>query len=119
MINYKPKSGDPELWLISKAIGDNHDLIDKMERNEDGSYPISFSVGGVELDFSKVANEIRNMVDNVCINNQKRIDELVTDKAMSILHEKYRDILDSIADIEGRLDYQRERFKYDWENKES
>ena len=119
MINYKPKSGDPELWLITKAIGDNPDLIDTMERNDDGSYPIVFSVGGVELDFHKVAKMISDMVDNIQMESCRRIDDLVTDKAISLLHKKYGDILDSIADIEDRLNSQRERFKYDWENKES
>lgn len=118
MINYKPKSGDIELWLISKAIEDC-DLVDKMERDEDGSYPIVFSVGGVELDFHKVAKIIDDIINNTQLESCKKLDELVTDKAISLLHKKYGDILDSIAEIEERLNNQRDRFKYDWETDKS
>lgn len=47
MINYKPKHGDMEMWMICAAIGSNHELIDKMKKNDDRSYPIIFSVGAL------------------------------------------------------------------------
>lgn len=42
MINYKPKHGDMEMWIICTAIKGQHDLIDKMKKNEDGTYPVIF-----------------------------------------------------------------------------
>lgn len=44
MMNYKPEYGDMELWLICAAIGSDHDLIDKMQKNPDGSYPVKFEL---------------------------------------------------------------------------
>ena len=32
MINYKPKHGDMEMWMICVAIGEKHELIKKMSR---------------------------------------------------------------------------------------
>ena len=65
MINYKPKHGDMEMWMICVAIGENHKLIDKMEKNEDGSYPIIFSVGGIELDFSRVSKRVEEQISEL------------------------------------------------------
>lgn len=36
MINYKPKHGDMEMWMIRVAIGEEYELIDKMEKNVEG-----------------------------------------------------------------------------------
>ena len=51
MQSWKPNSKSIEMWLVTTAIGKQHNLIDKMQKNEDGSYPIQFSIGGIELDF--------------------------------------------------------------------
>lgn len=104
MMNYKPKSGDMEMWLICVAMGKDISLIDKMQKNEDGSYPVVFSVGGVELDFSKVAKRIDD-----------QISELVTSKAQKLLDERYEGLLKDIYDIQERIENQKERFKYEWE----
>ena len=105
MINYKPKHGDMEMWMICVAIGENHKLIDKMEKNEDGSYPIIFSVGGIELDFSRVAKRV-----------EEQISELVRNRAEALLDEKYENLIGEIIDIQERIKNQKESlFKYDWE----
>ena len=105
MTNYKPKHGDMEMWMICAAIGEKHELIDKMKKEEDGSYPVIFSVGGIDLDFSKVAKRV-----------DEQISELVKSKAESLLNEKYDNLLGEIMDIQERIEAQRDRlFKYDWE----
>lgn len=102
MMNYKPKQGDMELWLITAAS--DVDKLKQMKRNEDGSYPVVFSVGGVELDFSKVAKRI-----------DSQITKLVTSKAQTLLDEHYGNLIKDINDIQERIENQKERFKYEWE----
>ena len=105
MINYKPKRDSMEMWMIAAAIGEKHELINKMEKNEDGSYPIIFSVGGIELDFSRVAKRV-----------DEEISELVKKQAEDLLDEKYGDLIRDIMDIQERIKYQKESlFKYEWE----
>lgn len=105
MINYKPKHGDMEMWMICTAIGEKHELINKMEKNEDGSYPIIFSVGGVELDFQRVAKRV-----------DEEISTLVKNRAEELLDEKYNNLISEIMDIQERIKDQKESlFKYDWE----
>lgn len=105
MINYKPKHGDMEMWMICTAIGENHKLIDKMKKNEDESYPIIFSVGGIELDFSRVAKRV-----------EEQISELVRNRAEALLDEKYGSLIGEIIDIQERIKDQKESlFKYEWE----
>ena len=48
MSNFEPKHGSMEMWLVCVALGKNHKLIDEMQKNEDGTYPVVFSVGGVD-----------------------------------------------------------------------
>ena len=105
MMNYTPKHDDMEMWMICTAIGSDHDLIDKMKTNPDGSYPVKFEVGGVELDFSKVANRV-----------DEQISEMVKKKAESLLNERYNSLLGEIYDIQERLENQKNKlFKYEWE----
>lgn len=106
MVNYEPKHGDMEMWLICVAIGKNHELINEMKKNADESYPVIFSVGGVELDFKSVAQRI-----------DEEIKELVESEAQSLLEEKYENLIGEIYDIQERIKNQKEKlFQYDWEN---
>ena len=105
MVDCKPKHGGMEMWLICAAIGEKHDLIDNMKINSDGSYPVKFEVGGVELDFFNVAQRIENAVN-----------EMVEEKARVFLECKYESLIEEIADIQDRLYYQKEKFfKYEGE----
>lgn len=104
MIDYKPKHGDMEMWMICTAIGEGHDLIHEMQKNEDGSYPVSFTVGGVELDFSKVAKRVDEQINN-----------LVMEKAQILLSEKYGDMIGELMDIQERIKKQNKHFEYEWE----
>ncbi len=105
MIDYKPKYKDMEMWLICVAIDKDHKLIDKMQKNEDGSYPVVFSVGGVELDFSVVAKRI-----------DEQISELVNNKAHALLYDQYEGLVGEIYEIQERLENQKkEFFQYEWE----
>lgn len=105
MTNYKPKHGDMEMWMICVAIGENHELIDKMKKNKDGSYSVIFSVGGVELDFSSVAKRV-----------DEEISELVKNEAKTLLDEKYGNLIEEIMDIQERVKNHTENlFKYNWE----
>lgn len=102
MIDYKPKHGDMEMWMICTAIGEEHDLIHEMQKNEDGSYPVSFVVGGIELDFSKVAKRV-----------DEHIRELVSERAQSLLSEKYENLIGELMDTQKRIRDQKELFKYE------
>lgn len=49
MINYKPKHGDMEMWMICTVIGENHKLIDKMKKMRMEAILLSFRL--VELNW--------------------------------------------------------------------
>lgn len=105
MVNYKPKHGDMEMWMICVAIKDQHKLIDKMQKNEDGTYPVFFSVGGVELDFSQVAKRV-----------DEQISILVEERAKELVNSQYGNLIEELMDIQERIEQQKEKlFKYDWE----
>lgn len=78
MQNYKFKHGDIEAWLIAAAIDGEQEVYDRIQRDPEGGYPVLFSVGGVELDFTKVAKRI-----------DESIDTYVLDKAQQLLSDKY------------------------------
>lgn len=107
MTNFVPTyiKDDTRMWVVCNAVGENFDLIDKMKKNEDGSYPIFFSVGGIELDF-----------DNVVKNIEQSFDLAVQKKAQELLDKKYDDLIGELYDIQERIEKQKERFKYDWED---
>lgn len=106
MTNWKPSLSKEDFgtWVVCEAVGKDRDLIKEMKRNADGSYPIFFSVGGVELDFDKVIQRM-----NDCIH------DMVAKKAQELLNEKYDDLISEIISIRNRIGEQKERFKYDWE----
>lgn len=107
MTSWKPShmTEDIRMWIICHAIGEEHDLIDKMKKDEDGNYPVFFSVGGVELNFDNVAKRIEEIFDDA-----------VTRKAQKLLDEKYDNLLEEIDDVRERIKAQKEKFKYDWED---
>lgn len=105
MTNYKMKHGDMELWLILAALGEGNQRknTDDFTRNPDGSLPVKFEVGGVELDFSNVAKRIEDSIDS-----------LVMSKAQQLLEIKYSRLINEIADIQEQLENQKETlFKYE------
>lgn len=94
---------DMAMWVVCHAIGEDRYLIDQMEHTEDG-WPVRFEVGGVELDFNRVCDEIG-----------KQFDDAVARKAQELLDAKYDDIIGEIYDIQERIKAQKGKFKYDWE----
>lgn len=104
MTNWQPNPEDFGMWVVCEAIGKDHDFPKKSKRNEDGSFSVMFSVGGVELDFNNVITAIKNSFNNA-----------ITEKAQGLLEEKYDDLLNEIDDMQKRIREQKERFKYDWE----
>lgn len=99
MMNYRLKHGDMELWLICAAINGDNDKILEMVNEKDGTYPVKFEVGGVELDFSVVAKRIEDFID-----------ELVASKAQEFLDDKYENLIKGISDIQERIYDQKEKF---------
>ena len=105
MSSFIPKHGSVEMWVVCEAIGKNHDLIDKMQKNEDGSYTVVFTVGGIELDFNRLCERI-----------DKATQELALEKAKEIVDGKYSDLINELYDIQERIEQQKkELFAYDWE----
>lgn len=105
MTNYKIKHGDMELWLILAALGkgEQRKNPDDFTRNPDGSLPVKFEVGGVELDFSNVAKRIEDSIDSLVMNN-----------AQQLLNTKYSHLINEIEDIQNRLEDQKATlFKYE------
>lgn len=96
---------DVRMWIVCTAVGADHDLIEKMAKNEDGSYSVFFSVGGVELNFDNVAKRI-----------EECFDDAVAKKAQKLLDEKYDSLIGEIYDMQERIKEHKQRFKYDWED---
>ena len=90
MSNFEPKHDNMEMWLVCTAVGKNHELIDKMQKNEDGTYPVIFSVGGIELDFHRVVERIQEEIDRI----ENSVNERAMKKAQELLNEKYEDLID-------------------------
>lgn len=95
---------DIRMWIVCTAIGTEKSLMDKMKKDEDGYYPVFFSVGGVELNFDNVAKRI-----------EECFSEAVTKTAQELLENKYDDLLKEIDDMQERIKEQKARFKYEWE----
>lgn len=92
------------MWAICEAIGKERHKIKEMEVDKNGYYKVTFSVGGVELDFERVVNRM----DEVFCN-------MVEKKAQDLLVEKYENLIKEIYDIEERIESQKKLFKYDYE----
>lgn len=109
MTNYKIKRGDMEFWLITVCMSYvDAENKNNVKINPDGTIPIKFEVGGVELDFLKVAARL-----------ERSIDDMIKHKAKDLLDEKYSDLLNQITDIQERLECQKDDFfKYDYEKDE-
>lgn len=109
--NSNPKKhSEMEMWLIAAALGEasegnGYHLIDKMTRNDDGTFPIEFSIGGISLDFSLVAKRI-----------DESLNDMIKNKATNLLLNKYDDLISELEDIKERISYQKDTFfKYEWE----
>lgn len=102
MTKFKHWEDDFGSALISTVIGEDKELIDKMEVNEDGTYSIIFSIGGAELDFNKVVSNIKNNLNN-----------LITSKALLLLSNKYNGLLEEINIIQELLEKQRENIEWE------
>ena len=70
-----------------------------VKSEKDGTYPVKFEVGGVELDFSVVAKRIEDSIDG-----------LVASKAQEFLDDKYENLIKGINDIQERIYDQKEKF---------
>ena len=105
MNKFIPKHGSMEMWVVCTALGGDIKLLDKMKKNEDGSYPVVLSVGGVELDFNRFCKRL-----------DEATQELAIEKAKELVDEKYGTVFDELEDIRERLEHQKkELFSYDWE----
>ena len=105
MNKFIPKHGSMEMWVVCTALGGDIKLLDKMKKNEDGSYPVVLSVGGVELDFNRFCKRL-----------DEATQELAMEKAKELVDEKYGAVFDELEDIRERLEHQKkELFSYSWE----
>lgn len=90
--------------IVLESIGPNHHLIDQMKQNDEGTFDVVLTVGGVQLDFDRFAEVI-----------EKQLEELIEGEAQALLDKKYADLICEIEDIQERIQGQKERFKYEWE----
>lgn len=106
MDKFVPKHHSIETWLVCTALGGNMELFHKMKKNEDGSYPVVLTVGGVELNFSRFCNRL-----------DEEIQRLTMEKAKELVDTKYGTVFEELEEIRKRLEHQKkELFSYDWEN---
>ena len=80
-----------------------------MERNDDGSLPVEFKVGGVPLDFGLVAEHL-----------DKSLNDMINREATNIFIRKCNNIISELKNIEDNVsDLSDEIFKYDWKTENS
>lgn len=101
---FDPKKENMGRHIILESIGANRDLIKQMKKNDDGTYDVTLTVGGVELDFNRFSEVV-----------ERQLFDLVEKKAQDLLSQKYSSLIDEISDIQERIEDQKEKFKYDWE----
>lgn len=104
MIKFDIMRQDMGKHIILESIGPNHHLIDQMKHNEDGTFDVVLTVGGVELDFNLFAKVV-----------DEQLATLIEKKARQILESKYSDLIDEISDMQERIQHHKDKFKYDWE----
>lgn len=63
MTNYKPKDNDIVMQLIAST--GKTDVMKHMKKNPDGSYPVKLTFGGVELDFTKIADKTNDYFNRI------------------------------------------------------
>lgn len=90
--------------IILESVGSNYELIDKMKKNDDGTYDVALIVGGVELDFENFAK---------CVEEQ--LIDFIEKEAQAIIDSKYSDLIQDVYDMQERIKEHREKFKWDWE----
>lgn len=105
MIKFDIMREDMGKHIILESIGPNRHLIDKMKHNEDGTYDVTLIVGGVELDFNLFAKVV-----------DEQLATLIEKRAQQILDNKYSDLIDEIDDMQKRIRYHEDKFKYSWED---
>jgi cysteine sulfinate desulfinase/cysteine desulfurase-like protein len=49
--------------IVLESIGPNHHLIDQMKQNDDGTFDVVLTVGGVQLDFDRFAEVIEKQLE--------------------------------------------------------
>lgn len=90
--------------IIIESVGSNYELIDKMKKNDDGTYDVTLIVGGVELDFENFAK---------CVEEQ--LVDFIEKEAQAIIDSKYSDLIQDVYDMQERIKEHRDKFKWDWE----
>ena len=105
MNKFIPKHGSMEMWVVCTALGGDIKLLDKMKKNEDGSYPVVLSVGGVELDFNRFCKRLEEAKQKLAMKKEKKL-----------VNEKQGTVFNKLEDIIERLEHQKkELFSYSWE----
>ena len=104
MIKFDIMRQDMGKHIILESIGPNHHLIDKMKHNDDGTFDVTLIVGGVELDFNLFVKAV-----------DEQLATLIEKRAQQILESKYSDLIDEIDDMQKRIRYHEDKFKYSWE----
>ena len=95
MNDIKLKAGSMAKWIIVKCIsGYDTDLISKMKVNNDGTYPVEFKVGGVELDFERFTERL-----------DRELNDFIDERAREILCEKYNNLVREIDKIQDVLEH--------------
>ena len=91
--------------IILESVGSNYELIDKIKKNDDGTYDVTLIVGGVELDFENFAK---------CVEDQ--LVDFIEKEAQAIIDSKYSDLIQDVYDMQERIKEHRDKFKWDWED---
>lgn len=82
------------MWAVCTAIGSQHELIDKIEKVEGEGIlrDVKFIVGGVELNFLNVIEDIN-----------KNIDRMLNKKAKKLIEQKFDNLIDTIEDTKRKF----------------
>lgn len=86
--------------LISLAINGDEEIYNEIKINGDCTVDVTFIVGGVELDFNKVSERIKQHLGN-----------FIASRANYVLEERYGELEDEICHIKELLTKEKEKIK--------
>lgn len=95
---------DMAMFLITSAIGKERWKINDMRRNEDGTVDVKLTVGGVSIDFGKFVQRL-----------SESYNKTLSTASAELLMSKFSGIIDTITDIQERIEANKQMFKYDYE----
>ena len=94
------------MWIVTTAIKNNFEIIDKFDNSQDGYHDIVLSVDGVELNFMNVINRINEIYDSAVEKAAGRMCLEKFDRRYDEITEELDMIAENLKKL-GEIDFQK------------